>query len=57
MNDITIREATLPDLDAILAASPRGARTPVSDTPLLDATEEDAAPVSLSDMVDFDEEE
>lgn len=46
------------DLDDILSSLPRGTRgaSPESTTPLLDATEEEPAPVSLSDMIDFDEE-
>ncbi len=42
------------DLDDILGSAPRGARA-ASTAPMLDATEEDSA-VSLSDMIDFDEE-
>lgn len=42
------------DLDDILGSAPRGARA-ASNAPMLDATEEDSA-VSLSDMIDFDEE-
>ena len=43
------------DLDDILGSVPRGARA-TGGAPLLDATEEEDAPVSLTDMIDFDEE-
>ena len=43
------------DLDDILGSVPRGARA-TGGAPLLDATEDEGAPVSLTDMIDFDEE-
>ena len=52
----TTRKYEQMDLDDILSSLPRSSRGTTA-APLLDATEEEEEPTSLSDMIDFDEEE